>query len=64
MSVEGVAFSPNGRFFITGSQDREVWERHAVTVPSSFAALRDQVCGFVGAGLSHSEWKLYAPNIP
>ena len=63
-SVEKVAFSSDGRLLVTGSVDRTVRVWHSVPTHISFAALRAEVCGFVGAGLSRAEWSAYAPGIP
>ena len=63
-SVESVAFTPNGQFLASGSSDGTVRLWEAAAVPSSTAALRKQVCSFVGAGLSRAEWAQYAPDIP
>ena len=63
-SVEKVAFSSDGRLLVTGSVDRTVRVWHVVPTRISFAALRAEVCDFVGAGLSRVEWSEYAPGIP
>jgi WD40 repeat protein len=63
-SVEKVAFSSDGRLLVTGSVDRTVRVWHSVPTRISFAAVRAEVCGFVGAGLSRAEWSAYAPGIP
>jgi WD40 repeat protein len=63
-AVESLAFSHDGLFFVSGSRDRTMRLWQAVNSPSSFAALHDRVCGFLGAGLSRVEWSQYAPNIP
>jgi WD40 repeat protein len=62
-SVEKVAFSSDGGL-VTGSSDRAVRLWQALPTRISFAALRAEVCGFVGAGLSRAEWSEYAPGIP
>jgi WD40 repeat protein len=63
-SVESVAFSDDGRLLVSGSKDSTVRVWEAVTVPPSFAQLRQDVCSFLGAGLSRAEWRQYAPDIP
>jgi WD40 repeat protein len=63
-SVESLAFTHDGQFFLSGSRDRTVRLWQAVNPPSSFAALHDRVCDFLGASLSRAEWSEYAPNIP
>ncbi len=63
-SVEKVVFSSNGHRLFTGSADKTVWQWQTVPTRISFAALRAEVCGFVGAGLSRVEWAEYAPGIP
>lgn len=63
-SVEKVAFSSDGDVLVTGSADRTVRLWHAVPRRISSAALRAEVCGFVGSGLSSVEWSQYAPGIP
>ena len=63
-SVESVAFTPNGQFLASGSSDGTVRLWEAAAVPPSTAALRNQVCSFVGAGLSRAEWAQDAPDIP
>jgi WD40 repeat protein len=63
-SVEKVVFSRDGDVLVTGSADRTVRLWHAVPRRISSAALRAEVCGFVGAGLSGVEWSEYAPGIP
>jgi WD40 repeat protein len=62
-SVESVAFANNGQFLVSGGQDKTVRKWPAVNIPPSFTDLRNEVCRFVGSGLSSSEWKQYAPNI-
>jgi WD40 repeat protein len=62
-SVERVAFTPDGRLLYTGSSDNTVRVWQAVQLPRSFADLRNEVCGFLGAGLSPAEWAHYAPSI-
>ncbi len=62
-SVESIAFGPTGTFVLSGSPDGTVRRWPAVTLPSSLATLRAQVCSFLGAGLSGAEWRRYAPNI-
>src|SRR5262249_23139618 len=64
-SVESVAFTPDGQLLVSGSADHtvRVWQA-AVTVPPRFAQLRNEVCSFLGAGLSKAEWSEYAPDIP
>ena len=62
--MEKVAFSSDGHLLVTGSVDRTVRVWHVVPTRISFAALRAEVCGFVGAGLSRVEWSQYAPGIP
>jgi WD40 repeat protein len=63
-SVEKVAFSSGGHLLVTGSVDRTVRVWHVVPTGISFAALRAELCAFVGAGLSSAEWSQYAPGIP
>jgi WD40 repeat protein len=63
-SVESVAFTPNGQFLDSGSSDGTVRQWEAAGVPRSSTVLRDQVCSFVGGGLSRAEWAQYAPDIP
>jgi WD40 repeat protein len=62
-SVESVAFSNDGQLLVSGSVDHTVRLWHAVSLPPSFLALRDEVCKFLGAGLSRTEWRQYAPGI-
>ena len=57
-------FSSDGHLLVTGSVDKTVRQWLAVPTDISFAALRAEVCGFVGAGLSGVEWAEYAPGIP
>lgn len=61
--VESVAFSPDGRFLVSGSDDHTVRLWPAPTLPPSFPAFRAEVCTFLGAGLSRTEWQQYAPDI-
>jgi WD40 repeat protein len=63
-SVESVAFADDGRLLFSGSVDGTVRDWQGAQLPSSFAALRAQVCSFLGAGLSRAEWSVYAPDIP
>jgi WD40 repeat protein len=63
-SVESVAFAHSGQFLVSGSRDGTVRKWQAVSLAPSYAALRSEVCSFLGAGLSKAEWKRYAPNIP
>jgi WD40 repeat protein/tetrahydromethanopterin S-methyltransferase subunit G len=63
-SVESVAFTRNGQILASGSSDGTVRLWEAAAVPPSAAALRSQVCSFVGGGLSRAEWAQYAPDIP
>jgi WD40 repeat protein len=62
-SVEKVVFSSDGDLLLTASVDRTVRLWQAGPTRISFAALRAEVCGFVGAGLSTVEWSQYAPGI-
>ena len=61
--VESVAFSPDGQFLVSGSDDHTVRLWPAPTLPRSFPAFRAEVCTFLGAGLSRTEWQQYAPGI-
>jgi WD40 repeat protein len=63
-AVESVAFSHDGRLLVSGSRDNTVRVWQGVTVPPSFAQLRQEVCSFLGAGLSSAEWSTYAPDVP
>jgi WD40 repeat protein len=63
-SVESVAFSADGRFLVSGNVDGTVRRWRAITLPASFATLRNDVCSYLGAGLSTAEWSQYAPSIP
>jgi WD40 repeat protein len=63
-SVESVAFTPDGLFLVSGSTDGTVRLWQANSRLSSPAQLRQEVCSFVGAGLSRREWSTYAPDIP
>ena len=63
-SVESVGFSHDGRLLVSGSKDSTVRVWEGPTVPPSFAQLRQDVCSFLGAGLSRVEWLQYAPDIP
>jgi WD40 repeat protein len=62
-SIERVAFSRDGNYLATGSADNTVRLWQAVKLPPSFADVRNEVCDFLGAGLSRAEWSQYAPNI-
>ena len=62
-SIERVAFSRDGNYLATGSADNTVRLWQAVKLPRSFADVRNEVCNFLGAGLSRAEWSQYAPNI-
>jgi WD40 repeat protein len=63
-SVEGVVVTPNGKLLVSGSTDNTVRLWQAVKLPASFPVLRQEVCTFVGASLSRTEWRRYAPQIP
>jgi WD40 repeat protein len=63
-SVESVVFSRDGQLLVSGGSDGTVRLWQPGTPPTSRAQLRHEVCGFVGAGLSRTEWDEYAPDIP
>jgi WD40 repeat protein len=63
-SVESVAFVPHSGLLVSGSRDGTVRLWQVDSRAPSTAQLRQEVCNFVGAGLSSTEWETYAPDIP
>jgi WD40 repeat protein len=63
-SVETVIFSHDGKLLLSGSADGTIRPWQPGTLPSSSARLSQEVCSFLGAGLSRAEWAEFAPKIP
>jgi WD40 repeat protein len=57
--VRAVAFAPRGRLLVSGGSGRQVqfWPLAALT-----GDVRSEVCGYIGSGLSETEWKEFAGN--
>ena len=60
--ISSVAFSSSSRVLVSAGADGWVRVWPVLELPPT-SALTQEVCGLVGSGLSHAEWKEYAPSM-